>query len=465
MENVPGFAAMQGGHSLITLLSQLENRGYKTFVKELKSWHYGVPQIRKRLFVTGLREPLRFQWPFPSTIKTTVQQAIGDLPIVGGGQRQEVLSYRQNGLSEFADRMRSSLDASEIGIIRDHVTRYVRDDDAKIFAGMKPGQTYKDVPEHLRRYRADTFADKYNRLTWDGLSRTITAHIAKDGYWYIHPEQDRSLSIREAARIQTFPDSFRFAGTPSNRYRQIGNAVPPLLAEKVGVSIRQALTSNGTRGSTSECYDQGVRKGLEEWHRKMRRPYAWRSERDPWYILLAEICLRRTNADQVHGMFQSLKELAATPGEMLDKKEEVREAMSHLGIVGRVDDLIKAAEKITETYGGIVPSTYDELIHLPGVGDYIASAVLCFAFDQPTTLLDTNTRRFARRFAAKAKMAPWEQRIMLHSLAKPGVADASWNYALLDLGALVCKASGPNCAECPLRTFCSTGKTRTQDGS
>ena len=69
-------------------------------------------------------------------------------------------------------------------------------------------------PDHLKRYRDDIFDDKYKRLDADDLSRTITAHIAKDGYWYIHPEQNRTLTVREAARIQTFPDHFRFAGAP-----------------------------------------------------------------------------------------------------------------------------------------------------------------------------------------------------------------------------------------------------------
>ena len=100
---------------------------------------------------------------------------------------------------------------------------------------MKEGQTYRDLPARLRRYRADIFDDKYFRLSWSGRSRSITAHLAKDGYWYIHPEQNRTLSVREAARIQTFPDRFRFAGSMTSRFTQIGNAVPPMLARAVGV--------------------------------------------------------------------------------------------------------------------------------------------------------------------------------------------------------------------------------------
>lgn len=461
IENVPGFARIQSGYTLTTLLSKLEKRGFQTDVGELKSWRYGVPQLRKRIIVVGLREGRKFEWPSESEMKPSVYQAIGDLPIVDGGQREEIIPYGERaGPSVYAQRMRNTLDESERGIIRDHITRFVRDDDAEIFACMEPGQTYRDVPEHLRRYRADTFSDKYKRLTWDGLSRTITAHIAKDGYWYIHPEQDRTLSVREAARIQTFPDSFRFAGTPSNRYQQIGNAVPPLLAESVGTSLRESLETEEVTETTSACRSLPVREMLIPWYAENRRQYVWRSERNPWHILLAEICLRRTRADQVAQRFPALLKIAPSPESLIENQEEVREELSHLGIRGRVDDLIKMASTLMEKYDGSVPETYGDLIHLPGVGDYIASAVLCFAFRQPTTLIDTNTRRIVRRFTGREKMAPWEQRLTLHRLAKPGVADVDWNYALLDLGARVCRASKPICQECPLKFNCSTGRAR-----
>ena len=102
---------------------------------------------------------------------------------------------------------------------------------------------------HLRRYRSDIFTDKYKRLAWDEVSRSITAHIAKDGYWYIHPQQHRTLSVREAARVQTFPDWFRFAGQPSLRLKQIGNAVPPLLGEALGRQMRAALEATAAAPS------------------------------------------------------------------------------------------------------------------------------------------------------------------------------------------------------------------------
>src|SRR3954452_8824477 len=139
--------------------------------------------------------------------------------------------------------MRSGLSEPERLLIRDHICRDVRPDDMEAFRLLAEGQTYVDLPERLRRYRSDVFTDKYKRLVWSELCRSITAHIAKDGYWYIHPQQHRTLSVREAARVQTFPDWFRFAGQPTLQLRQIGNAVPPMLASAVGKQLLIALRS------------------------------------------------------------------------------------------------------------------------------------------------------------------------------------------------------------------------------
>ena len=114
----------------------------------------------------------------------------------------------------------------------------LRADDLDAFKVLSAGDRYNSLPSRLQRYRSDIFDDKYNRLRWDAPSRTITDHIAKDGYWYIHPKQHRTLTVRESARLQTFPDRFRFAGYRSNAYRQIGEAIPPILALEVGASIR-----------------------------------------------------------------------------------------------------------------------------------------------------------------------------------------------------------------------------------
>ena len=129
----------------------------------------------------------------------------------------------------------------------DHITRAHREDDKIIFRLMSEGEYFVDVPESLRRYRSDIFRDKYRKLLWDEPSWTVTAHLKKDSYRYIHPdrEQARTISLREAARIQSFPDRWRFAGYRSNAFAQVGNAVPPLLARAIAGTIARQLRSKG----------------------------------------------------------------------------------------------------------------------------------------------------------------------------------------------------------------------------
>ena len=253
LENVPDFAQAQGGAVLIALIEELRSRGYGVHLDVLEAWRFRVPQHRSRLFVVGITGDGNFQWPRPTTRRQpTVGQAIGDLPVVQADDREEVRIYDGPPHSALARLLRRGLRGAEAKLIHDHVTRAVRPDDADIYRLLKPGDTYLDVPEEMRRYRSDIFRDKYLRLSFESLSRTITAHIAKDGYWYIHPREDRTLSIREAARIQTFPDRFQFAGHQTSRYRQIGNAVPPLLAAAVASSVRSALESGPTHGRIDE---------------------------------------------------------------------------------------------------------------------------------------------------------------------------------------------------------------------
>ena len=154
-------------------------------------------------------------------------------------------------LSAFAARAREGCTGDSARVVHDHVTRPVRADDFEAFKLMNSRTLYSDLPAALRRYRADIFDDKYNRLSWDDPSRTITAHLAKDGYWYIHPEQHRSLTVREAARLQTFPDTFRFAGCRSHQFQQIGNAVPPALAQQIGAAILNSVRGNQGQSNRS----------------------------------------------------------------------------------------------------------------------------------------------------------------------------------------------------------------------
>jgi DNA (cytosine-5)-methyltransferase 1 len=453
LENVPDLAVWDEGAVLLGFLESLRELGYHADARILNAHEHGVPQHRSRLFIVALRDGQRFDWPVPSRVKPTVRDAIGDLPAAPPAQREDRTAY-PGPATPLQRRLRRGIPAADRTWVHDHITRAVRSDDAEAFALLPEGGTYEQLPAHLQRYRADIFSDKYNRLRWDGLSRSITAHLAKDGYWYIHPSQHRTLSIREAARIQTFPDRFRFSGSPSHRMRQIGNAVPPLLAEAIGRALRRALARPApARRALRTGAD--FRADLLRWHRRNTRSFPWRDRSDPWLVLLAEMCLRRTRADQVRPVYERLIELAPDPGSLVRNADLVITAMRSLGLRWRADNLIAVARDLVAEHGGRVPASYAQLMGLPGVGDYVASAVMTFGFGRRAVLIDTNTERIVSRAKNRDIARRWQLRLDLHQLAGGPGPDAAFNYALLDLGALVCRARRPLCHECPVNQHCA----------
>lgn len=451
LENVPDMARWNDGAVLLGVMQALRESGYEPHARVLDAFRYGVPQHRARLFIVATRSR-PFTWPREQRRQPTLRDAIGDLPRVPGGSTKLSLSY--NGPSTaFQRAARRGVPKGERGFIHDHWTRGVRADDEEAFRLLKPGGTYKDLPKRLQRYRADIFDDKYKRLAWDQLSRTITAHIARDGYWYIHPSQHRTLSIREAARVQTFPDWFRFAGHPTTQFRQIGNAVPPALAEAVARAAKAAVESRPRRAPASEFASE-----LMAWHKKHRRDFPWRGERDPWRIFLAELCLRRTRADAVAATYAELLRLAPTPRDVRRRRDQVRKVLAPLGLRWRAENVISVADELLERHEGRVPSDEASLRALTGVGDYVASAVRCFAFGVPTVLLDANTKRIVARLTGAKNAGAWRTRLEIYRLAGARGPDAEFNYALLDFGALVCKPTTPDCHQCPFRNTCTSAK-------
>jgi DNA (cytosine-5)-methyltransferase 1 len=455
VENVPDLPRWDDGAVLTGFYESLRELDYNVDARILDAYRYGVPQHRARLFIVAVRAAGAFAWPVEMHPAPTLRDAIGDLPPVPPAHREERSLYLGAPAAPLQKRLRRDLPSSERRHITDHITRDVRPDDAEAFRLLEEGQTYSDLPARLQRYRTDIFDDKYKRLEWDGVSRSITAHIAKDGYWYIHPDQHRTLSIREAARIQTFPDEFRFAGEPSHRLRQIGNAVPPLLAEQLGNSLIRSLSR---RGSGRRDARDRFRQDVIRWHADHSRSYPWRRRGiSPWHVLMAEMCLHRTRADQVVPVFEALSRLAPTPAAMAGHEAHALKAMVSLGLRWRAENIIEVARVLVRDHGGAVPDTELVLRELPGVGDYVAQAVLCFGFGRRAVLVDTNTIRIISRLHQRDTTNRWQLRLDLHRLAGREGPDATFNYALLDLGALICRAGQPRCEGCPIRRHCATG--------
>jgi DNA (cytosine-5)-methyltransferase 1 len=249
MENVPGMLSHNGKNVATYVAESLDAVGYTVTWAVLNASEFGVPQVRERLIFVGIRNDLNITFDFPKTRtvrdrqiypEVTVREAIGDLPIIRNGTREWVREYKTDAskLSGFAKRMRRGADRD---VIFDHVCRTQNDQDLEAFRLMREGGKYVDLPKRLKRYRDDIFKDKYKKLKWDAPSWTVTAHLSRDCYTHIHPSQARTISVREAARLQSFPDCFYFAGAMGAKFQLIGNAVPPLLAERIAAAIREQV--------------------------------------------------------------------------------------------------------------------------------------------------------------------------------------------------------------------------------
>lgn len=456
VENVPDLPRWNNGAVLAGFYESLRDIGYRVDARVLEGWRHGVPQHRARMILIARNDNRPFVWPVEQEIPVTLRDAIGDLPPVPPGQRTDPIPYRPRPGSggRFVDRMREGC-ASEVPVVHDHITRGVRADDHQAYELMSEGHTYRDVPEHLRRYRSDIFTDKYKRLVWDEVSRTITAHIAKDGYWYIHPEQHRTLSIREAARVQTFPDRFRFAGNPSHRFKQIGNAVPPELGRVVGRSLLEADRLDPREGREGA---DAFRSALEGWYAE-GYVHPWRRSGTPaWFVLLGETFLRRSRPVDAEFVFEALRRIAPTPRALVNRSDW-RDALpaSAPGLLRK--NLEAIAHAVVERHGGEVPEDAVAIAELPTVGEGAALAIYSFAFDRPVMLLDANMVRVVSRVRDTPKRR-WQQRLDVYGLAGAKGPDARFNAAVHELAATYCRSQEPLCPECPVQQHCRTGRRR-----
>jgi DNA (cytosine-5)-methyltransferase 1 len=254
MENVPGMLSIEGLNVADLVRANFEEIGFDCSYSLVNAHCFGVPQERQRIIFIGTRRDSGFSLDagrlssygpiFRKTVlglsrRTLVADALADLPEIANGDEEDPVIYRRGPgrPSQYVQIMR----AGSNGLITDHVCRRYNSQDVKAFAIMKEGMKYYELPERFKRYREDIFPDKYKRLIWKKPSWTVTAHLGKDCYTHIHPRQARTVSIREAARLQSFPDAFRFFGNMGDRFRQIGNAVPPLMAWGIAEFVKQEL--------------------------------------------------------------------------------------------------------------------------------------------------------------------------------------------------------------------------------
>jgi DNA (cytosine-5)-methyltransferase 1 len=289
MENVPDIALTGDQEIFRNVVSRAEAAGYRVHARIIYAWQYGVPQLRPRLFIAGTRigysSPL--VWPEPQfadeEAAPSLLDAISDLPSLEGYWWEEWQKRDQyEGPSTSYQRLMREWLPVGSQELHDHITRRVREDDKATFQLMRAtGKKYHELEDEHRRYQVTSraqregriqkesgkehsFGNKYNILEPDQPCLTITAHMSKDGYWYIHPSQNRTLSIREAARVQSFPDGFRFHGTPSNRFHQVGEAVAPLVGLALGNTLLRAVQNEESGSDWLQPED--IRSALLAWY-------------------------------------------------------------------------------------------------------------------------------------------------------------------------------------------------------
>jgi DNA (cytosine-5)-methyltransferase 1 len=415
MENVAHLAKRKHRELLDRLKAKFRRRGFEVYETVINAALFGVPQLRPRLFLVGIKRDLasfaRFDFPKPETLTpATVREAIQHL-----------------GDPVFFDR---SAPKQEVPGHPNHWTMMPRS--AKFGTrGIHKGRSFR-------------------RLRWDEPS-PVVAYGHRE--IHVHPSGKRRLSILEAMLLQGFPETYKLAGNLSEQVTQVSDAVPPPLARALAEAIRIAL------------YDRrrAVQSALAVFFAERGRSFPWRNARSLFHILVAEKLLQQTAANDavVHAYrtitkrWKAPADLAAAPA------REVERLVQPLGLQYRADELQRMALAIVESHDGAVPTNPRALLALPGVGAYAANAVRSFSGAAQVAVVDTNVSRLLRRLFHLSGNAPANpardrrlQRLAAWLIA--GEDSRVMNYAILDLTADVCTARKRACERCPLRRVCAS---------
>lgn len=230
LENVWGLTNINEGRTQTMIEDCFKELGYIVKSKVLLASHYGVPQNRNRFFMVGNKNGIEFKFPEKFDYEVTVEEAISDLPILTNGQMLEEGDYLipKEQSSNYAQQMRANSETAKQNYVS-------RNNDLVIqrYHFIPQGGNWRDIPDYLMQNYADKgrcHSGIYKRLMANKPSVVISNYRKS---MLIHPYQNRGLSVREAARLQSFPDHFIFEGPISHIQQQIGNAVPPLLAKAV----------------------------------------------------------------------------------------------------------------------------------------------------------------------------------------------------------------------------------------
>jgi DNA (cytosine-5)-methyltransferase 1 len=248
-ENVKGLISMDGGELLGTIIDLFASLDYKIQAAVLNAADFGVPQIRERVIVVGTAPDVSFEYPEPThrdptnsanlltmslPVWRTLGDAISDLPEIGAGE--EAFEYRSGPQNDFQKQMRRKAPKR----LMDHNSPNHGESLMRVIRALPEGGGLRDLPESIRP--TSGFPNTYARLWWDRPCTTVTRNLGTpSSSRCVHPHAHRGLTTREGARIQSFPDRYKFSGSRSDRNLQIGNAVPCMLGDVLAHQVLIAL--------------------------------------------------------------------------------------------------------------------------------------------------------------------------------------------------------------------------------
>lgn len=245
MENVTGITSIAGGDVVREIERAIGQLGYRVDMRVLKAEQFGVPQERRRVFFVATRTDAHIAFPEPTHGPgllpfVTVWDAISDLPALENGEDAAPQAYPNRPQNGYQALLRG-----DCTTVSNHSASRLARINLERMRHIPPGGSWRDIPRELlpagmlKAKRSD-HTKRYGRPRKDDLACTVLTKC--DVHWgaYIHPAQDRAFTVREAARLQSFPDCFRFQGSRTEQYVQVGNAVPPLLGKRVAESLLRA---------------------------------------------------------------------------------------------------------------------------------------------------------------------------------------------------------------------------------
>jgi DNA (cytosine-5)-methyltransferase 1 len=421
-ENVTGLKSNKHSKYFRKILKAFEDAGFEVFEQELDARKFGVAQKRRRVFVVGINKSLypnlKFEFPMGDGEKViTVKDVIGKLP--------KPAFFRRN------------IARKEIPRHPNHWT-------------MNPKSAkFKNGPNQNGR--------SFRRLKWNEPSWTVAYGHREI---HIHPGGKRRVSLFEAMLLQGFPQSYELRGNLTQQVTQVSDAVPPPLAGAVAKAIKKAIYKRV----------ESIQSHLLDWFKKNQRSFPWRETRDPYKVLLAEKLLQQTAArekvvaayNEIVDLYPNVEALAmAQPGQL-------KPIIAPLGFAYRAEELPRLAHEILNRDHSEIPTTLNELLDLPGIGDYSARAVLAFAHNQDVPIVDTNVTRFLYRIYGITEPLPnnpaRNKRLieMAQTLIPEGNA-RDFNLAVLDLCSSVCKIKNPTCDKCPVQSYCLSRNLKLED--